>query len=144
MGHQPKGSARILDVGDVKETVYYGYVPIKWQVTQNQPLGELIRQNNSPGDNHQLYIFVFQHIFLKGSGFRCKVSENRGRKTENRRKIECFIFQFLPSVLCHLTSVLWNLNLTPELAINYEISASAFWQRSQMVGCSLSEPTDNS
>ena len=67
IGHQPKGSARIVDVGDVKETIYYGYVIIKWQVTQNQPFGELIQQNNSPGDNHQLYIFVLQHIFLKGS-----------------------------------------------------------------------------
>jgi hypothetical protein len=56
-----------VDVGDVKKTIYYGYVIIKWQVTQNQPFGELIQQNNNPGNNYQLYVFVFQHIFLKGS-----------------------------------------------------------------------------
>jgi len=64
----------------VKETIYYGYVIIKWQVMQNQPFGELIQQNNSPGDNHQLYIFVFQHIFLKGSevlGSAFRVSEGQ-------------------------------------------------------------------
>jgi hypothetical protein len=65
-------------MGNVKETIYNRYVMIKWQVTQDEPFGELIQQNNSPGDNHQLYVFVLQHIFLKGSevlGSAFRISE---------------------------------------------------------------------
>jgi hypothetical protein len=53
-----------VDVSDVKETLYNGYVRIKWQVTQDEPFAELIQQNNDPGDNHQLYILVVKHIFV--------------------------------------------------------------------------------
>ena len=37
---------------------------MKWQVTQDEPFGELIQQNNNPGENHQFYVFVFQHSFV--------------------------------------------------------------------------------
>jgi hypothetical protein len=32
---------------------------MKWQVTQDEPFGELIQQNNNPGENYQFYVFVF-------------------------------------------------------------------------------------
>jgi hypothetical protein len=60
-----------MDVGDVKEAVYNRYAMIKWLVTQDEPFGELIQQNDNPGDNHQLCVFVLQHFF-KFKGVRCQ------------------------------------------------------------------------
>jgi len=60
---QSKGSARIEDVGDVKEAFYDRYGLIERQVSQDETFAELIQQDNNPADNHQFDIFVFQHLF---------------------------------------------------------------------------------
>jgi hypothetical protein len=66
--HQPKGAARIENMGDVKEAFYDRYGLVKRQITQDECFSELIQQNDHPADNHQFDIFVFQHLFIsKGS-----------------------------------------------------------------------------
>jgi hypothetical protein len=65
-------------MGDVKETIYDGNTIIIWQVTQDEPFGELVRQDNYPGENHEFYVFIFQHSFVSTgsevlrSGFKVK------------------------------------------------------------------------
>jgi hypothetical protein len=64
-------------MSDIEESPHDGNRLIKRNVTQDERFGELIQQNDNSGKNHQLDIFILQHIFCF-KRFRVLRSEVQG------------------------------------------------------------------
>ena len=57
-----------MNMSDIEEPPHDWNCMMKRNVTDDKRFGELVQQNDHSGKNHQLDIFIFEHVFVsKGS-----------------------------------------------------------------------------